>query len=307
MGNMIRTGVVVAFVVLAAIIAAGCGSDKGTGPETLSKEAQFDTLTAYLSFEPEDGGEDVVSMLLGQLMPEFWDGIDESDFASRAGSFTPGVSASAKLVAMTDTSLSYSYDPVGGWWYVDFRMSGIDDFFSIISSTVIKDSVRFETEDGTPQMIPDEATTHRVLQKASVAFYLGAGDSGNSVELDLGMTSNLDAAGLNTSAVNVNGNGTYTVGIAAEGDEGTVDMTVAMQSNWDDVTLANPDGQEVCPISGDISGGFTLDMSVVEGTHRYEAAGDWNVGILFTGNGNTTVNVQSGDFQESFSGNVCSE
>jgi len=310
MKRMMRYGFIAACLVIGILMIAGCGGDddKGTGVTGLTAQEQFDQLNTFVTFDPNgqgDGYFNVSDLMLTQSFTQFWDGIDESDFDNIGDFLGGGLSASASAIA--DTSLSFTYDPVGGWWSVNFLLTQAYPQFGFTASVAVKDSVRYENSSGTAQMIPDEATTNRVMQRATVVVALGFQDQGNVITMDAEAGSNIDATGLTTSVVNITGDGDYTFGIGATGNGGSVDMTIGMQSSWNDVSITDPGGSSPCPTSGDISGSFTLGIDVQDNTGHYQADGTWDVGILFTGGGNTTVNVQSGDFDQSYTGNVCTK
>ena len=77
--------------------------------------------------------------------------------------------------------------------------------------------------------------------------------------------------------------------------------------------LSNTIAGRICNFLDVRGGGYTVDgacsssLLAVATAAQFVANGDWDVGILFTGGGNTTVNVQSGDFQKSFTGNICTK
>jgi len=308
MKHLMRYGFIAACLVIGVLMIAGCGGDddKGTGSSGLTAQDQFTQLTQFIEFDPdavESDNFNVSDLMLSQTFTQFWDGMDESDFEDFSSFLAKPLAASANVIA--DTSLSITYNPGSGWWYANFVLTQVYPEFGLSSSIAIKDSVRYEMLDGTPQMVPDETTTHRVLQKASLVVGIGFGGSGSAVQFDVAAGSDVDATGLNTSTVNVSGDGTYAIGITASGNEGTVNMDIGMGSSWNDVAISDPMSSDPCPTEGDISGDFTLDLDVVNNTGHYTANGAWNLGIDFTGGGNTTVNVQSGDFNQSFTGNVC--
>ena len=309
MKQIVRYGIIVVFVIAGVMLVAGCGGDddKGTGTSGLSSEDQLNDLNQYVNFDLDSTGEffDIQDLILLQPMTQFWDGIDSTDFDLFTQSLSASLAASASTDA--DTSLTISYDPIGGWWYVDFLLTQAIPELGFYTSFAVKDSIRFETSDGTVPTVLNETTIDRVLQRASLTIGIGFGSSGNSLQFDVQAGSNLDASGLTTATVGITGDGNYAIGISADNDQGSADLNIGMESNWSDVSIEDPTSDNPCPTSGDIDGSFTLDIDAQDNTGHYQASGTWDLGIAFTGGGNTTINVQSGDFQKSYTGNICSK
>lgn len=310
MRHIVRYGIIAVFLVAGVLLIVGCGGDddKGTGPSSLSTQEQLNDLNEFVNLEPDSTGQyfEIENLILLQPMAQFWDGIDSSDFDDFTDIFSGGgLAASAPTDA--DTSITISYDPVGGWWYVDVLLIEAYPQYGFYTSIALKDSVRFETSEGTVPPVLDETTIDRVLQHASLTIGISFGTSGNMIQFDLQAGSDLDASGLTTSTVGITGNGSYAFSISAENDQGSVDMTVSMESIWNDVSISDATGDNPCPTSGSVTGNFTLDIDAQDNTGHYAANGDWDLGVDFIGGGNTIVSVQSGNFQKSYTGNICSK
>lgn len=310
MSRWFKYGIVVAAIVVLAILANGCGDDKkGTNSNTLSTEDQFNEVSKFFSFDP-DGGDpdaiDVTGLVLSLMTPQYWDGVDPEDVGGSAKHMFP----SPKLAGVDTDSLYYNFDAIHGWWVVYYHLTSSGQGASL--DLTFRDSVRFENAQGTPQVEPNENTARVKLYQHLTALANStssglAADAGDHLELGTTADSRFEVTRATLTDVQVDGAANVTLNLLAHsGDTASADIDFGLNANYDAVTIPIPDqATDACPTDGDVSAGMDISIAVTSGDESASADGSWDASVSFTGNGNATVNVESGDFSKQFSGQAC--
>ncbi|HWO57164.1 MAG TPA: hypothetical protein VNN55_06320 [bacterium] len=294
------------------LCAFGCGDDdKGSGPAQLSEEEQFEIIQQYFSFDPENqtGAVDIASYVLGLMAGQYWDGIDTSDVVTLGKRALPPAKAGATSVDVESLYVDYNF--VSGWWEIYYSISSTDaqSAFQVIA----RDSIRFKDGQGNPQIDPDPVTTMSV----EMAMQLTSSLSGTAAPLSAGAGDYLSLSAQTATRLAVNKvdaltaqvDGAADVGFllqAASGDTAEAEIDFDFTADYDEVVVPLTEFRgELCPTSGEVSAGLNVALDVRQGENEAEAEGSWDASITFTGGGNATLHVESGDFSEDFSGQVC--
>jgi hypothetical protein len=296
------------------ITVTGCGDDddKGTGTSDLSTEEQYEIITKYFSLDPDNDSAaiDVTGIALGLLSGEYWDGVDTSDIIMTAQRLVPNTTL-AKRAAHGDDSLDVDYDFVTGWWAIFYRVDLSSEFGDF--ELTFRDSVRFQDAEGHPQMEPD-VTTSRLDLIQDLTSHVSGLNEGLAAHGDdhFDLTTSVDSrfAALRTAfdTAQVDGDAGVTFTLDASANDTAAVIGFEFDASFDEVSIPlEGTGDGPCPSDGDISATLDIAVSLEAGDETAEAEGTWDASIDFTGDGNADVDVQSGDFTKSYSGQVCGE
>lgn len=295
-------------IVLACVLLiTGCGGGGGnsTGPDsgTLSKDKQFEELDQFVNmdFEGDDALFDINDIVAGQSTSPYWDGVDSSDVLGDPLMTASRLQGLGKLGSLQNESLSLVYDDQSGWWAITY--SAFDEFFGIEIN--LRDSVRFETIEGSSQQSPN-AGTYRVIERGSLAmdWTLSGEDGSFSIVMDTDV--DLDVTGLNTNVVTVDGGSMGIFDFDIVSPDTSVHLNFDFVAQNSDVTVDGPNpGLNACPIGGRASASFSVDIDVTEGDQHQSASGSWDANVQFLGGGRATVTVESGSFSHSATGDIC--
>lgn len=294
------------------VFAFGCGDDdKGSGPTQLSEEEQFEIIQQYFSFDPDNqtGAVDITSYVLGLMAGQYWDGIDTSDVVMLGKRALP--LGKAGVTSVDVESLYVDYNFVSGWWEIYYSISSIDaqSEFQVIA----RDSIRFKDGQGNPQIEPDPVTTVSVEMslwlQSLIAGTVAPMSAGAGDYLSLGAQTATRFVVNKLDALTAQVDGAADVGFlleAASGDTAEAEFDFDFTADYDEVVVPLTEFQgELCPTSGEVSAGLDVALEVRQGDNEAEAEGSWDASITFTGGGNATLHVESGDFSEDFSGQAC--
>lgn len=294
------------------VFAIGCGDDdKGSGPTQLTEEEQFEIIQWYFSFDPENqtGAVDITSYVLGLMAGQYWDGIDTSDVVALGKRALP--LAKAAVTATDIESLYVDYNFVSGWWAIYYHISQSDaqSEFEVIAC----DSIRFKDGEGNPQIEPDPVTTVSIEMAMQLTSSISgtvaplAASGGDYLSLGAQTATRFTVNKLNALSAQVDGGGGIGFQLeAVSGDTAEAEFDFDFTADYDQVVVPLGEFQgELCPSSGDVTAGLDVSLAVRQGDNEAEAEGSWDASITFTGGGNATLHVESGDFSEDFSGQAC--
>lgn len=293
-----------AFLFFILLLTSCSGGSKATDQSgDLTKEKQFEDLNEFINFDlqSDESLVDVNAIFAGQSSSPYWDGVDSADVISSGLLASPQVSGLGKISALQDESLSLVYNPQSGWWAIDYV--GQDDLFGIMVN--VHDSVRFETLGGTPQHDPD-ASTYRFVERGAASLSWQLSGQNGAFNLSMNTDLNLDASGLNTNLVTVDGASSGNFDVYAANADSVIDLSLSFSGVNHNVTVDGPlptDG--ACPNGGSASATLAVDLAVQEGDQSGQASGQWDVDVVFLGDGRGTVSVQSGDFTHEVTGDIC--
>ena len=299
--TIIAGGLAFLFVIL---LLTSCGGSKSTNESgDLTKEQQFEDIDEFinLDLESDESLVDINAIFSGQSSSPYWDGVDSADVVSSGLLASPQLSGLGKIASLQDETLTLEYNPQSGWWAIDYV--GQDDLFGIIVN--VHDSVRFETLEGTPQRDPD-ASTYRFVERAAASLVWQLTAQDGSFDLSIDTDIDLDATGLNTNLVTVDGASSGNFDVYAANADTVIDLSLAFSGANNNVTVDGPlppDG--ACPNGGSASASLAVDLAVQEGNQSAQASGQWDVSVIFLGDGRGTVTVQSGDFTHEVTGDIC--
>jgi hypothetical protein len=310
MNRWIKYGIVVAGLGALAVIGLGCGSDnKGSNSNKFTAEDQYNEISGFFSFDPDSNSPDTLNVthfVLSLMTPQYWDGVDPQDIGAQAKRMLPG----PMLAGVDRDSLFYDYDSVGGWWVIYYQVSasGQNDFTAL----TLRDSIRFETQQGAPQQDPTLITA-RVKLYQRLDLQRSAGSQGlaavaaNDTSLGVTVGSRLQVSRASLEAVQVDGGANVAMNlIAHSGDADSAKIDVGFVAAYNAVTIPIPDqASDACPASGEVTAGMDIAIAYKSGNQSGSADGSWDASVNFTGNGNATVNVESGDFTKQLSGQAC--
>ncbi len=300
-------GVCMMLVGALTVFAIGCGDDKGSGSDSLTTEEQYTVITEYFTFDPDDDSTavDVTGIALGLLSGEYWDGVDTADATVLAKRVIP----SAKRVSNDDDSLYVDYNFVSGWWVIYYRVSDSGELGSF--ELAFRDSVRYQDSEGHAQFEPDESTNRIDLTQQLTSHVSGspqglAAAEGDHFELGTSANSRFVVVRSAADMAQVDGFAGVNFNLDAATNDSAAVIGFDLQAEYDELMI--PIGQfdgEPCPTGGEVSAGLDISVSVQAGDETAEAEGSWDASINFTGGGNATVDIQSGDFSEEYSGQAC--
>lgn len=230
------------------------------------------------------------------------------------------------LSAAVTESGAYEYDATRGWWIADLDTSMAFDFDTLgtalhLSMAVnLRDSVRFDNSiSGTPSEQPNLLTNrlrHGTRTNLSIGLTLVSGDTlnVNLRKCELGSTGSNTLTGLNGSEVTLTGSSSFTgdVDLSATVPDTlpgpglqstTAKGTLGLANSAQGVVMDN--SSEPCPTDGSVNSTLSLDLSTSLSGESRRASGSWDMSIQFTGGGNASVSVSSGDFSDTAQGQVC--
>lgn len=292
-----------------AIVAVGCGDDKGNDSATeLTKEEQYDLVQPLIATAP--------NLVVQNFGTQFLDGVDTADFVfnllglgkivpPRLGKLLPG--ALAKPMQVEADTLILGYNTSNGWWtfHVEYSLD-IDTLGLSLDLTLsLDDSVRFETEAGQAQFDPNGNTYRLRHEGSSNLSLLFDGDTAGVFGVDLGGDNDFDIVGLNGSQVTINGSTDAAIDFEFSNDTIEAAIEMSYSGEADDVVTDNE--PESCPESGNLTLDFEMDFDVTRGDENVTVSGDWEVRVELLGDNMANVEVQSGDFEAEGVQDICEE
>jgi hypothetical protein len=298
------------------VFAAGCGDDdKGNNSGGLTEEEQFEEISKFFNFDPNDDGEEstseMIDLFLGTIPSQYWDGVDPGDFGAAGKRVANSSFPHADWAGVDDDSLSYSYDydSTTGWWVVYFSVGFSGGPNS--SGIFFRDSVKFEEDGGEYQREPDTNTAHvRFRQQMGLNAVGPLLDSAMNeigfVDVSTSGRSNFDVDGLNLAEATISGRNVIDVDFDGSVEDTSVILLLGLAANVVGLTVPTDDiDGDACPTGGTIDGSMAIDLTVEQGDETASGKGAFTANIEFSGGGNATVEVESGDFSRTFSGQAC--
>ncbi len=289
-----RYGVVAATAVCVTglVFTSGCSkSNKGTNTNTLTKDQQYVVAQSYL--------ESVVPLVVEQFGTKFWDGVDQSDLVVESSPLALG-----KRTTLVSDSVSLQYEELQGWWILYAHLSAHNGIIGTMEIT-LRDSVRFATLSGRPQIQPNDSTD-LFKYVSSSTFLLQTPPGDTSLKLNTSGKSTMTAVGLTDTVVTVNGSVQVSIDADAMANADSAIVSLDLQADVANVKVTN-DSANACPSSGAMSVTLDMDVDVVEGQTRSQASGAWQADAVFTGQGTANVNFHSGDFHRQVTQPVCQD